>query len=319
MSACGSACGKAILLGEHAVVYGRPAIAVPVPARRAVAEVRAAPAGSGIVVVASELQARYLLGASDVDEHGRFLLAAVEGALAATGAGSAGTDLEVHVRSSIPMARGMGSGAAVSAAIARAIAAHRGITLSRERLSELVFATERLLHGTPSGIDNTVVAYEAPVWFRRGQEAEVLAVAKPLTLVIGDTGIPSRTHESVAWVRRRWEADPASLEAVFDAIGEAVERGREALLRGDVGELGALMDRNQALLEQLGVSDPALENLILAARRAGALGAKLSGGGMGGCMLALATPDEAQRVQAALCAAGAVEVIVATVTGPAAV
>jgi mevalonate kinase len=170
-----------------------------------------------------------------------------------------------------------------------------------------------LLHGTPSGIDNTVVAYEAPIWFRRGQRPEPIAVMRPLALVIGDTGIASRTRESVGLVRRRWQANPQSLEELFDAIGAVAQQGRDAILRGDLTALGRAMDRNQELLERLGVSDPVLERLIGAARQAGALGAKLSGGGMGGCMIALVAPDGGARVEAALWAAGASDVIATSV------
>ncbi len=315
------ACGKVILLGEHAVVYGRPAIAVPVPSRQVEVQVRDTPPGSGTAILACDLGTRYLAGTCNVDEHGRFLLAAVEGVLRATllHDGPHGAprptwpDLEIQVRSQVPIARGMGSGAAVSAAIARGVAAHLGASLSRERLSELVYATESLLHGTPSGIDNTVVAYELPVWFRQGLGAQPFAVGVPVTLVIGDTGIASRTRESVALVRRRWEADRLRLEALFDAIGDLVQRGREAIAQGDLPALGEAMDRNQALLEALDVSDPALERLIAAARRAGALGAKLSGGGKGGCMIALTVSEAAASVEAALRAAGAGDVIAARI------
>ncbi len=307
-----SACAKAILLGEHAVVYGRPAIAVPIPACRAWVTVRDAPAGGGSII-AHDVGARYLAGSFCVDEHGEFLWAAVEGALRACCASGPWPSLEIEVHSEIPIARGMGSGAAVSAAMARGIVAHLGLALAPERLSELVYDTERLLHGTPSGIDNTVVAYEQAIWYRQGEGAEPIDLAIPLTLLIGDTGIPSRTRASVALVRRCWEAEPAPLEALFDAIAEVVQRGRSAMGRGDLVELGRQMDRNQALLAELGVSDPALERLVAAARQAGALGAKLSGGGMGGCMIALVPEDATEAVEAALRAAGATGVVVARI------
>lgn len=306
-----SACAKAILLGEHAVVYGQPAIAVPIVSRRAEALVCDAAPGSAGAIVASDLGVRYPRGRSYVDDHGQFLWAAAEGALRACLGEGPWPALEIVVRSTIPIASGMGSGAAVSAAIARGIAAHFCVSLSRERLSELVYATECLLHGTPSGIDNTVVAFESAVWFRRGQGAQPLALGAPLALVMGDTGIPSRTRESVALVRRRWQAQPAPLEALFEAIGATVCQARAALAAGDLPALGRLLDRNQELLQELGVSDPALERLIAAARRAGALGAKLSGGGMGGCMVALATPAGADGVLRALREAGAADVILA--------
>ncbi len=308
-----SACAKAILLGEHAVVYGRPAIAVPIPARTAVVEVHDAAPGAGIGIVAHDLNRRYQRGACPVDSDGEFMLAAVEGVLQHVCPGRSCPDLEISVRSTIPIARGLGSGAAVSAAIARGIAAHLGISIPQDQLSELVFATECLLHGTPSGIDNTVVCCESAIWFRRGQAPELLPVGGPITLVIGDTGIPSRTSESVARVRRRGEREPEAVEALLDGIGDVVARGRAAIAVGDLQALGRAMDRDHALLQELGVSGTALDTLVAAAREAGALGAKLSGGGMGGCMIALATPQGAAHVEAALLGAGAHDTIVSQI------
>lgn len=307
------ACGKAILLGEHAVVYGHPAIAVPIPARTAVVEVWDAAPGTGIVIVAHDLNRRYRTGCLPVDQDGRFMRAAVGGVLQEVCPGRECPDLEVGVRSTIPIARGLGSGAAVSAAIARGIAAHLGITIPQDQLSDLVFATECLLHGTPSGIDNTVVCCETAVWFQRGQEPEAMTVDRPMLLVIGDTGVPSRTSESVARVRRRWESEPAAVGPLLDGIGELVAQGRSAIAEGDLPALGRAMDHNQELLQQLGVSSPELDRLIGAAREAGALGAKLSGGGMGGCMVGLVAPHGADRMEAALRAAGAHDTIVSQV------
>ncbi|MFH1085852.1 MAG: mevalonate kinase, partial [Chloroflexota bacterium] len=126
---------------------------------------------------------------------------------------------------------------------------------------------------------------------------------------IGDTGVAARTRDTVALVRRGWEAQPTRYEALFDAIAAAVVAARAALGAGDLAALGAQMDANQQLLAELGVSSVALDTLIQTARRAGALGIKLSGGGGGGCMLALVCPDAAAQVEAALVAAGAVRVI----------
>lgn len=310
---CAWAHGKAILLGEHAVVYGRPAIAVPVMARKAVVEVEQGPQGEGILIVAEDLQQRYFMGASDVDEHGQFLSAAVRGALEALVPEGPWPSLVIRVRSSVPIARGMGSGAAVSAAIARALAAYFGKEWEPETLSRLVFATEMLLHGTPSGIDNNVVAYERPIWFTKTQGARPLAVKAPFDLVIGDTGIRSRTRDAVTKVRRQWEEAPDRIERLFDAIGEVAQEGARAIMEGELARLGALMNHNQALLEALGVSSRALERLIEAARTAGAWGAKLSGSGMGGCMIALVPPEQASAIEEALRTAGAVDTILTQV------
>jgi mevalonate kinase len=157
------------------------------------------------------------------------------------------------------------------------------------------------------------VAYGAPIWFVRGQPPAVFAPAVSFTLVIADSGIHSPTKETVGEVRRAWEAHPARYEALFDAIAALVHAARRALAAGDLPTLGLLMDENQAILEQLGVSSGPLERLIAAARDAGALGAKLSGGGRGGNVTALVAEDRAGAVEAALLAAGAVRVVVTRV------
>lgn len=305
--------GKTILFGEHAVVYGRPAIAVPVSGCRARVTVADMHADTGIRLVASDLGKRYAGTGGAVDDDGRFLQAALLLVLRELGIDGAALDLEVTVDSDIPIARGMGSGAAVSAALMRAVAEHLGAALEPQRLSELVFTTEKLLHGTPSGIDNTTVVYEQPVWFVSGQSPMPLRLASRLTLLIGDTGVPARTRESVAMVRRRHQETPEALEGCFDAIGEVVYQAREALTRGALENLGPLMDHNHALLSAIGVSSPELDRLVQAARDAGALGAKLSGGGMGGCMIALVDGRSADMVRAALLSSGAAQVILSEV------
>jgi len=176
--ATASAPGKAILLGEHAVVYGKPAIAVPISSRRATATIRARPPGGGVILEAVDLGRRYPGRGPCVDEHGCFLQSVLQGILEELGLAVLDVDLEITIRSDIPVARGMGSGAAVSAAVMRAVGRALGHEPSLTRLSELVFATEQLLHGTPSGIDNTTVVFEEAVWFQRGlPRRSVLSVA----------------------------------------------------------------------------------------------------------------------------------------------
>ncbi|MCB0252085.1 MAG: mevalonate kinase, partial [Anaerolineae bacterium] len=170
--------------------------------------------------------------------------------------------------STIPVSSGLGSGAAAATAIVRAIAAAAGHALTPAEISTLVFESERLFHGTPSGIDNTVIAYEQPVWFVRGQSPEPFVIAQPVTLVIGDTSV------TVGDVRRGWQNEPAHYEALFDAVGRVVVAARDAIRSGEAGGLGRLMDENHALLQEMDVSSPELDRLCAAARQAGALGAK---------------------------------------------
>ena len=224
-----------------------------------------------------------------------------------------GEGLAISVRSTIPIAAGLGSGAAVATAVVRALARHFRQHLSPSEVSALVYQTEVLLHGTPSGIDNTVVAFEQPVYFVRGEPVEHIAVGAPLHFVIGHTGVPSPTKATVGDVRRAWEADRVTYEARFEAIGRLVRQARDAIAKGHTTTLGALMDAKHAWLHTMGLSSPELNRLLEAAWGAGALGAKLSGGGRGGNMIALVAPDSEEEVTEALRIAGAATVITTVV------
>ncbi len=335
----GRAAGKVILFGEHAVVYGRPALAVPVTQVWAEAAVEPAPPGTGLTIYAADLDEEIALRTAPADHP---LAAAVRLALAQVrGQESTGLQLPVSgfqpepdwrvtIRSTIPVASGLGSGAAVSAAIIRAIMAAQqriGKSMNGEDtirnmqyypippavLSALVYEIERLHHGTPSGIDNTVIAYEQPVYFVRGRPPEPFAIGRPFRLVIGDTGIRSPTRIAVGDVRAGWAAEPVRFEALFDAVAKVVEAARVAIAAGEPEQLGPLMDENHVLLRQIGVSCAELDTLVAVARSAGALGAKLSGAGRGGNMIALVTAETAATVAEALRSAGATQVIVTEV------
>lgn len=299
------AVGKIILFGEHAVVYGRPAIAVPVADVRTTVSVQAAERGAGVTIQATDIGRTIRLGDTAQDEP---LALTVRNTL--THLGCAEGDFTLTITSTIPVASGLGSGAAVAVALIRAVCAYMGYSPDAAQVSALAYRTETLLHGTPSGIDNTVIAYERPVYFKKGQPIETFAVHTPFWLAIGDTGRPGLTKESVADVRAAWQRDPEHYNALFDAIGDLVERARRAIETGRVDVLGPLMNENQVRLREMDVSSPELERLITAAQAAGASGAKLSGGGRGGNMIALVTPDRAERVKKALYDAGAKRVII---------
>jgi mevalonate kinase len=353
-----SAPGKLILCGEHAVVYGRPAIAVPLADIRAYAWVREATRGTGVLFVARDLGRSWLIY-DDLDEPLSGLATLVLNYISPPRL----PDLQIELTSDIPIASGMGSGAALGTALVRALAGYYGARLTPEQIAAFVYQSEVSYHGTPSGIDNTVVAFERPIWYRRTENREprtenrgprtenreprtedrgvacadesslspvVLglssqvgvpfaspppAVIEPveigasLMLLIGDSGLRSPTKLPVGEVRRRWEAEPARYEALFDVIGALVVQVRAALSAADRGALGALLNQNHELLRTLGVSSPELDRLVNAARGAGALGAKLSGAGWGGVMLALVDGTCRDAVQGALLAAGATRVL----------
>jgi mevalonate kinase len=303
--------GKIILFGEHAVVYGRPAIAVPVTQVRARAAVIAAPQGKPgeVRFIARDIHLDKNIDQLPVDFP---LVLAVTGVAQTLGIRSLPA-LQIEITSTIPIASGLGSGAAVSVAIARALSAFLGHPLTDSDVSAIAFQVDQRYHGTPSGIDNTVITYAQPVFYVRGAPFEWIQPSQPFTVVIGNTGISSPTGIVVKDVNRRWQNAKSEYEKIFDSIGEITLQARNKIEQGPVEELGALMSENQAFLQKLDVSSRELDQLIAAALTAGAAGAKLCGGGRGGNMIALVKDENAAQVAAALRGAGAVNTIITTV------
>jgi mevalonate kinase len=306
-----SAPGKIILFGEHAVVYGQPAIAVPVTQVQAKATVMPNIAGSpgvvrilapdvGLDCLWAQLPPQNPIGAA---LRGVQSILEVDHIPACT----------IKVTSTIPVASGLGSGAAVSVAIIRAFSGFLGHPLPDEQVSTIAFEIEKIHHGTPSGIDNTVVAYAQPIFFIIGQPVEIFQVAKPFTIVIGDTGVPAPTKESVGDVRKAWEADTPGYERLFAAVGSIARTARQAIESGHPEWLGPLMNENHELLQEMDVSSPELDQLVQAAVKAGAWGAKLSGGGRGGNMIALIANEQADVVAQSIQKVGAVRTIITAV------
>jgi mevalonate kinase len=305
-----SAPGKIILFGEHAVVYGRPALAVPVTQVRATVEILPSEY-RGVWIDAPNIRLKAELKTIDYDHP----LASALRKLFSELKLDPYPNLNIWISSTIPVAAGLGSGAAVSVALARALCAYVGQSASDEEVNRLAFEMEKVYHGTPSGIDNTVITYAKPVYFLRGQPIKTFKPRKPFTILIGDTGVPAPTKDSVADLRNLWEADKRTWDAIFTKVGKIVDEARYAIEYGKIRELGELMNHNQDLLQHMTVSSPELEQLVEAARNAGALGAKLSGGGRGGNMIALAEPSgtSVNRIKECLLASGAKRVITTTV------
>lgn len=297
--------GKIILFGEHAVVYGRPAIAAPVTQVRATAAVEPNPA-KGVRLRAPDLSRDYGLDDAPIDDP---FARAVQVVIDASGP-LPRPNLIVSVSSTIPIASGLGSGAAMAAAVIRAIAHHLGRPDLADdgRVSAMTYEVERLLHGTPSGIDNTVVSYEQPVYFVRRQPQNLIETIKPATplrFLVADTGVTSMTRDVVGDVRRQWLAQPGAFEEIFDGCGRIAVAARQAIEAGQIERLGQLMRENQDYLRRMTVSCPELETLVAAAGGAGAWGAKLSGAGRGGNMIALVSEESEGAVRGALLSAGA--------------
>lgn len=300
-----SAPAKIILLGEHAVVYGMPAIAAPIHSMRAYA--CAQPSDTMLSIRSTELAQRVDMDAPLPHRSARPMQQLLQIASRYFDVREPTGDLVIG--SDIPVAGGLGSGAAVSAAAIRAFAALFDRSISDEDLNQLVFTIEKIHHGTPSGIDNTVVVYERPVYFERGKDLKLLTVGSPCHIVIADTGIATMTHVAIARVRKRYHERQSETEEVFARIGQAASGARHALECGKQARLGALMSENHRLLCQLGISSPVLDRLVNASIAAGALGAKLSGGGIGGSMIALVDSSTIEAVKRALRLAGAASLV----------
>lgn len=300
----GYAHAKAILLGEHAVVYGAPALAIPVHGLGVEVRLQLAPEG---IHIDSELFSGEV---SAAPEQVRSVVTALRSAL-----GLHGVRPGAHVRilSSIPHERGLGSSAAVAAAVVRAVAELGGVDLVADELYRIVQQAERVSHGNPSGLDARAVVADNPICFQRGR-VEQVRVGRPLTFVLADSGEPGSTARAVAEVRTRREVDQRRVEQTFGRIAELTEGAVQDVREGDLADLGARMSETHLLLAGLGVSHPLLDALVDAAAAAGSAGAKLTGGGQGGCVIALADSEgHADVLGSALRDAGAARTWTTTV------
>jgi mevalonate kinase len=296
-----SAPGKAILFGEHAVVYDQPALAVPLSSLKTTAQIKTTQAEQPTIrVIAPDIRQSFWLHETDGGDplaHAiRLTLKEIDAEIC--------EPLEIRISSEIPIASGLGSGAAASVAIIRALAAHFGVVLADRIISEIAYQVEKLHHGTPSGIDNTVITYEQPLYYKRGEDPQPFKLGKPLNLVLGHCGVASQTGTVVGAVRERWQASTEEYNELFSQIGSLVDLAYRALMVGQLETIGSLMNENHSLLQQMGVSIDALDHMVDRARSAGAFGAKLSGAGAGGFMISLVDTGTRDAVAQALLESG---------------
>jgi len=299
-----SAPAKVILLGEHFVVHGAPAVVLAID-KRATATADFRTDGKIFIRSRGMKSSGYFVGDRFYVEEGakeaRSRLEPIH-AIARSLLNRSGKNLglNVEVDSSIPVAAGLGSSAAVAVASTAALDRILETELSREEIFETAFNAEKIVHGTPSGVDPAIATYGGVIRYVKGEKIEPLDVRVDLPLVVGDTKKERSTGEMVAHVndlRRRY---PSVFRSLTEACGKIVANSIEALRSGDFKTLGEMMDMNHALLYAVGVSCEPLEKLVYAARRAGALGAKLTGAGGGGCMIALTAPEKLKDVAEAI-------------------
>jgi len=281
-AAFGVGYGKVVILGEHAVVYGRHAIAAPVPMTiKALVE----DCDEGIHLLIPRWGVEFQLAENPSERHS---FERPAGAMLDE-LGLSGRAMRIEVFPDVPRSMGLGGSAAMAVAIVRALDQHYRLGLADEEVNRLAFEAEKLAHGNPSGIDNTLACYGKPLVFRSGSPplVEPLNIKTPIPMVVGMTGYEGLTAKTVGRVNAAWQQDRKLYERIFDQIDALVLRGVQAIQDEDLATLGELMNVCHGMLNALQVSTPELEQLVDIAREHGALGAKLTGGGGGGSIIAL--------------------------------
>ncbi|HCM89914.1 MULTISPECIES: mevalonate kinase [Vagococcus] len=295
----GESNAKIILLGEHSVVYNQPSIAIPFPAAKVKAVVKET---RDQTVISCEFYQGLL---EDMPE----LLESLKETIRVTlkQLHKENYPLAITIESQIPAERGMGSSAAVSVATTRALFDFFNTDLTQENLLAIVDISEKIAHGNPSGLDALMTSSSSPYYYTKGQPFEPLKLNLDAYLVVGDTGKTGQTKEAVASISKKLtNTDSVNTKKRINQLGELAKKGRYFLENNEAAKLGLTMSHVHQLLNQLGVSSSELNRLVETAENNGAIGAKLTGGGRGGCMIAL-THDKmsAEKIAQALADNGA--------------
>jgi len=291
----GSGFGKVILFGEHFVVHGVPGIVSAIDLR-ADAEVKKI--GDGITIKDERRGAKGYAEKKRIQQK-----ESIQRMLKIMGIDLEKAFLEIRLGGNLPGFSGIGASAASSVAIARAIAEELEMKLSDKRINEIAYEAEKAYAGTPSGIDNSAATYGGLIWFRRNLRGgpntiERLSIRRPVEIVIGNTGVVADTKEMVAGVEERKKENPVKYDSLFNQAEWLALEARKALEDFDLRKVGGLMNENHDLLQEIEVSCKELDYLVKIAREQGAFGAKLTGGGGGGCMVALTPTKKLQEAVA---------------------
>jgi mevalonate kinase len=287
----GSGFGKVILFGEHFVVHGVPGI---VSAIDSATDAEVTQTGKELVIRDERKAAK-----GYAEEKRLQQIESIERMLKKMGLDPK-LSLNIWVGGTLPGFSGLGASAASSVAIARAIAEELSLKLTNEKVNQIAYEAEKAYAGNPSGIDNTAATYGGLMWFKKNlaggpASVERLSVRMPVEIVIGSTGKVANTKAMVAGVAERKNKNPEKYGQIFKQAENLTYAGRKALESYDLKKVGELMNENHRLLQEIEVSSIELDLLVDIARKNGAFGAKLTGGGGGGCMVALTPGKELQE------------------------
>jgi len=282
----GSGYGKVILFNEHFVVYGIPAIASAIGSKT-IAKVEHLEGKGWSIQDDRPATPGYKKEKLDHQKD------SMERILKAAGIDVNSTQIKIILGGDLKAASGVGASAASCAAIARALSCQFNLGFSDEKINEIAYEGEKGYHGTPSGIDNTAATFGGLIWFQRGEPnvMERLKLKEPVEIVMGNTGVVANTKAAVAGVRERKEKEPEKYENIFSQAKDLAQEARKALESYDLEAVGNYMNKNHELLQNIEVSSKDLDLLVELAKDHGALGAKMTGGGLGGYMVAL-TPGK---------------------------
>jgi len=286
MSGEGIGFGKAILFNEHFVVYGIPAI-VSAIGKYTVAKIE--PIGKSGWTLNDNRKATPRYKEDKLDQQKD----SINNIIKKMGVDLSKKGVDITLEGNLYCASGIGASAASCVAIARALSDHYQLNLSDEEINEVAYEGELAYHGTPSGIDNTASTFGGLIWYEKKDPMvmDKIRISAPVEIVMGNTGKVANTTTAVAGVRERKEKNPDKYKDIFDRAENIAYLAKDALIDEDYKELGKLMNENHKLLQQIEVSSKELDFLVKLARDHGALGAKLTGGGLGGNMIAL-TPGK---------------------------
>ena len=288
----GSGFGKTILFGEHFVVHGVPGIASAIDSAT---EAEVKKTKNGIKIKDERTGAKGYAEKKKLQQ-----LESIDRMLTAMDLDPESVSMDIWLGGNLPGFSGLGASAASSVAIARAISEEFDLDLRDEKINDVAYEAEKAYAGNPSGIDNTAATFGGLIWFKKNlgassNEIEQLSIRNPIEIVIANTGVVANTKAMVAGVGERKKHNSKKYNEIFKKAEDLVYNGRKALENFDLKKVGSLMNENHILLQEIEVSSKELDYLVELARKNGSFGAKMTGGGGGGCILALTPGTDLQE------------------------